>query len=98
MVRGITLLCQHLQDIPKGIRNDYPPAMYYQQPLMTINSLMMPCQVAYAYGGVALRYPVYSSLSPQLGLLDNDRTRDRKRHQRSESCKRPGGKHTLSYG
>ncbi|HHU78050.1 MAG TPA: hypothetical protein GXZ29_04105 [Clostridiales bacterium] len=34
MVRGITLLCQHLQGYSlRGIRKrDYPPAMYYQQP------------------------------------------------------------------
>jgi hypothetical protein len=34
MVRGITLLCPHLQGYSlRGIRKrDYPPAMYYQQP------------------------------------------------------------------
>ncbi len=34
MVRGITLLCQHLEGYSlRGIRKrDYPPAMYYQQP------------------------------------------------------------------
>ena len=34
MVRGVNLLCQHLQGYSlRGIRKrDYPPAMYYQQP------------------------------------------------------------------
>ncbi len=34
MVRGITLLCQHLEGYSiRGLRKrDYPPAMYYQQP------------------------------------------------------------------
>ncbi len=34
MVRGITLMCQHLEGYSlRGIRKrDYPPAMYYQQP------------------------------------------------------------------
>jgi len=34
MVRGITLMCQHLEGYSlEGIRKrDYPPAMYYQQP------------------------------------------------------------------
>lgn len=38
MVRGINLLCQHLQGYSvRGIRKrDYPPAMYYQQPWWSI--------------------------------------------------------------
>lgn len=34
MVRGITLICQHLQGYSLGgiRKRDYPPAMYYQQP------------------------------------------------------------------
>lgn len=34
MVRGITLICQHLQGYSMGgiRKRDYPPAMYYQQP------------------------------------------------------------------
>ncbi len=37
MVRGINLLCQHLEGYSlRGIRKrDYPPAMYYQQPWWT---------------------------------------------------------------
>ncbi len=38
MVRGVTLLCQHLEGYSlRGIRKrDYPPAMYYQQPWWSV--------------------------------------------------------------
>ena len=38
MVRGINLLCPHLQGYSvRGIRKrDYPPAMYYQQPWWSV--------------------------------------------------------------
>ncbi len=79
MVRGVNLLCQHLEGYSlRGIRKrDYPPAMYYQQPwwkeYKTFNDSMSRIGVLLSEGKSSADVLVIHPQTTAWTLYDNDK-------------------------